>query len=545
MKQIFFVPFILLMLLASCGEEENGQILLEHPLHLNKGQSSKDPVTRVVVSESKPKKGQKHRSSDNFSTKGMNSGTHLLWCVEEGISFDIMVDKTAASDPTCATSVTNGFLTPFTGYFKDASNLYIANPKGASGNFELSYTVVDENSDDVYVSVASGHADGQKHRASSNFTLKAGRYVVDCPEGISFSIMEDKSAAEDNKLAIDLTSGRDIDRPQATNIYIADTKGATGPFIITFRYAPLVWMDKVNGSSYLYELSIPGTHDSSTWLASPGFAKCQNYNFKCQLDQGIRYFDMRVNGNLKLCHGTSTYNYTLDEAVDDFKKWLEANPTETIMMQVKDEHDSDEVPGKVKSLLLKKEVNEIVFRENRVPKLDEVRGKIVLLRRHKLPKETSADTLGIDLSNGWPEDGCGALDNGVPTYIEDRFFSASTWVHDTNKKASDIRETFDRANGISSQSDVDYSRYLFLTFNSIACRPEEGKTPWDYAWGGLGDVINPYMCEAMNDILKEGDSKYRRTGVVLFDFYNRHGLDDPYHLVKHVIEFNGIKISML
>lgn len=65
------------------------------------------------------------------------------------------------------------------------------------------------------------------------------------------------------------------------------------------------WMKYVDGNKYLDELSIPGTHDSSTCSVDndtepqTSLAKCQQDYIPTQLLEGIRYFDIRLGKNDK------------------------------------------------------------------------------------------------------------------------------------------------------------------------------------------------------------------------------------------------------
>lgn len=531
----YFLPVFLAIYSVSCTDDPQRYENITHFVHTSLGSSSNgnqtDPTSRMVTSNYKPNKNQKHRSSDNFSTKGMNEGTHLLWCVPDGISFDIMYDKSGASDPTLASNVTNGALTQFSGSFKDTNRLYIANPKGATGNFQISYTVVNEDANDIYVCVAQDHSSGQSHRASSNFKLPRGRYEIQCPDGITFSLMEDKTAANDITQATELANGVIVQRPQATNIYISDPKGANGAFVVKFSLAPLTWVDRISDNVSITDISIPGTHDASTWLAGAGFDKCQNFDFTCQLDQGIRYFDMRVDGSLKLRHGSIvSYDYTFTQALKDMISWLNDNPKEMIMIQVKDDADGSKVCSAISRMLSDNpDINRAIFRENRFPKLGEIRGKLVMLRRFPLDNDAVKSEWGINVRDGWPDDTfCAVTIDGNNFYIEDRYFSINDAIHDTNKKKDLIKSSLDSINS------GKFNDYLFLTFSSIACRVEEAKTPWDYAWGGTG--INPAMNPALNDVLK--DSNYKKTGVIIMDFYNKHGIDDPYKLVDQIVNRN-------
>lgn len=94
----------------------------------------------TVVSQPKPQDGQKNRSSDNFSTMSIPSGTkYLLFEVAEApdndsVFFNVMLDKTAATDPTIYYNEGNGNRTNI---IEKSDSLYISNPSGATTNFEV------------------------------------------------------------------------------------------------------------------------------------------------------------------------------------------------------------------------------------------------------------------------------------------------------------------------------------------------------------------------------------------------------------------------
>jgi hypothetical protein len=89
-----------------------------------------------VRSEPGPQQGQRHRSSGNFSTQGAPGGTrNLCWNISGNssagrISFDVMRDISAGTDPVIFSGLRNGSRT---GYYSSRS-LYIANPREAGGH---------------------------------------------------------------------------------------------------------------------------------------------------------------------------------------------------------------------------------------------------------------------------------------------------------------------------------------------------------------------------------------------------------------------------
>ncbi|MBR8839982.1 MAG: hypothetical protein DSM106950_39790 [Stigonema ocellatum SAG 48.90 = DSM 106950] len=98
------------------------------------------PVTPVLAqqgscacinSEAQPQRGQKSRSSGNFSTQGCP--TTLRWSGPDGVTFDVMRDVSGGKDKLEIRNVTNGS----SSQNPNQRNLYIANPHGAQKGFKV------------------------------------------------------------------------------------------------------------------------------------------------------------------------------------------------------------------------------------------------------------------------------------------------------------------------------------------------------------------------------------------------------------------------
>lgn len=177
------------------------------------------------------------------------------------------------------------------------------------------------------------------------------------------------------------------------------------------------WMSYVDGNKYLDELSIPGTHDSSTCSVDndtepqTSLAKCQQDYIPTQLLEGIRYFDIRLGKDGKkndpgIDHGICYLLKKdggfmhLSDVIGYFKTFLSENPSEALIMLVS--RGNDEATDESITTAFGKVLDEnpdLFYTSSRVPTLGEVRGKIVLLRRFRLAGD-SADghTWGLDLT---------------------------------------------------------------------------------------------------------------------------------------------------
>ena len=177
------------------------------------------------------------------------------------------------------------------------------------------------------------------------------------------------------------------------------------------------WMSHVDGNKYLDELSIPGTHDSSTCSVDndtepqTSLAKCQQDYIPTQLLEGIRYFDIRLgkndkNGDPGIDHGICYLLKKdggfihLSDVIGYFKTFLNENPSEALIMLVSrgnDEATDESITTAFANVMDNN--SDLFYTSSHVPTLNEVRGKIVLLRRFRLAGDSvDGHTWGLDLT---------------------------------------------------------------------------------------------------------------------------------------------------
>lgn len=163
------------------------------------------------------------------------------------------------------------------------------------------------------------------------------------------------------------------------------------------------WMKNIGDDVSLKDISIPGTHDSTTrYCQFSIFAGCQKKSIAEQLSVGVRAFDIRVEG-MTLVHSfckckESPFGkaLTLDKVIGDMLSFLSENPTETIVMLFKMDKGNDS--GKCFSMLYENFIEnnpEKWYLENEIPTLGDVRGKIVLIRRN----DSSYEKAGLDFTS--------------------------------------------------------------------------------------------------------------------------------------------------
>lgn len=195
------------------------------------------------------------------------------------------------------------------------------------------------------------------------------------------------------------------------------------------------WMAGLSDDLYLSEITVPGTHDSATkYVQLAFFSKCQSKTIGQQLESGYRYLDIRLGADgdrLKLMHGftnckTGALPWSeplyLEDVLADCYAFLDANPSETILFAVKQEHGEESI-GEFESLLkgyIDADPNRWFVSAN-LPTLGESRGKVVLLRRWE-------GSLGVPLI--WEDQGghddvslntVGAEQETYTLWVQDRF----------------------------------------------------------------------------------------------------------------------------
>ncbi len=156
------------------------------------------------------------------------------------------------------------------------------------------------------------------------------------------------------------------------------------------------WMSAIDGATPVTAINMPGTHDSASRYALPFnmISRTQSKSIPGQLYSGVRYFDMRfelLDGekliavhsitNCKRSFGLFAKNLTAEEIVTSCIDFLKANPKETILFQVRE--DDGDAGVELYNYFYKNCIennSRYWYTENRIPTLDEVRGKIVLLR---------------------------------------------------------------------------------------------------------------------------------------------------------------------
>ncbi len=183
------------------------------------------------------------------------------------------------------------------------------------------------------------------------------------------------------------------------------------------------WMAPLDGTRTIAELSIPGSHDSGAMFdlyEGADVAKTQTLTIAEQLTAGVRYFDVRcrhLQDQFLIFHGAVDQNQTFDEVLATMSEFLAAHPGETILASVKEESvPTNNTRSFEETFATYASAAPWVFAPT-LPRLDDVRGKLVLLRRF----DAASTPLGID-ATAWPDNTVFSIDNAdAHLRIEDAY----------------------------------------------------------------------------------------------------------------------------
>ena len=159
------------------------------------------------------------------------------------------------------------------------------------------------------------------------------------------------------------------------------------------------WMSKLPDNLNISNITIPGTHDSCTFEfffdnieilqdIIDFFGMTQSWNFTEQLNAGIRYFDIRVGSDGLIYHGLLLTTTSFIDIFKEIKNFFKKNPKESIIMRIKYEvvfscyYDEENCfKNNIKKVLDENE--NILYTENSIPLLKDIRGKVFIIMEDK------------------------------------------------------------------------------------------------------------------------------------------------------------------
>lgn len=247
------------------------------------------------------------------------------------------------------------------------------------------------------------------------------------------------------------------------------------------------WMKKLDDSTSLRNINMPGSHDTMALYSIGDLAgQCQSLSLEDQLNLGVRFLDIRLKedkNQLKAVHGFIDQRASFEYITDVVEKFIKDNPSEMIIMSVKEEADPSNSDISFEESLKTYLNNDTYYLNNELPNtLGEARGKVVLLSRYSSP------SIGIPAYTGW-EDSCSfTLPNDI--YVQDTYKITSK-----EQKQDEVVKCFNESGHA-------------LKINFLSAYRTNGFPP-SYAPSAAND-INPWINEEI--------SKYNDRGIVLYDF---------------------------
>ncbi|USP74393.1 1-phosphatidylinositol phosphodiesterase [Curvularia clavata] len=184
------------------------------------------------------------------------------------------------------------------------------------------------------------------------------------------------------------------------------------------------WMAALPDNLPLSAISIPGTHNSHTHYRALPSVRCQVHDIKTQLENGIRFLDIRVQPthatdlskkDLYLVHGAFPISLSgpkyLEPILQTCYDFLSTNPSETVLISLKREGVGSATDEHLAQLLEKHYITpnpSLWYTQNSIPYLHSVRGKLVLIRRYTTSTSPSPEKAGLD-ATAWPHNAHHAL----------------------------------------------------------------------------------------------------------------------------------------
>jgi 1-phosphatidylinositol phosphodiesterase len=328
------------------------------------------------------------------------------------------------------------------------------------------------------------------------------------------------------------------------------------------------WMSKFKNETPLSALSIPGTHNSPTCHKALPSVRCQAVNVKEQLNNGVRFLDLRVQpespdnpekDGLILVHSafpiSLTGNKYFRDIVNTVIEFLDANPSETVIMSVKREGVGKSTDQQLSKILHDHYATDSMrwFTEDRIPVLGEARDKIVLMRRFALDDSLKGEHGGkgwcID-AESWPDNCADGLCTSGEIRIQDFYEVAES--ENIEKKIALSREHLARASqtvcvlpgDLDAASAEKAKQPFFMNFLSASnfwranCWPDK-----------VASKVNPeiidFLCRRHNEstgIGVEGGEAQKNigdgsTGIVVCDWVGASG---DWDLVRCIVGMNAM-----
>lgn len=286
------------------------------------------------------------------------------------------------------------------------------------------------------------------------------------------------------------------------------------------------WLEAVPNYAPVAKLSLPGTHDAGAYKYGGAMVITQDLTIEQQLQAGIRAMDIRLgavnNDHLDVYHGFVSQGLNFEsDVLTKVIQFLNANPSETVVITLRKETDDKNSPRGYVSILreiLEKSQYQPYIANNFTANmtLGQLRGKILFLSRDNIGQPY----IGGEIS-GWADNtsfsrNIAGNNNAVATlHVEDYYKVASLLPGSIHFKINEINK-----NLVLATNAVNNNNW-FITFTS-------GTGIFAYPNAVAARVNKPVADYITNNNLQS-------CGIVLMDFA---GWNDSKALTKAIIDCN-------
>lgn len=332
----------------------------------------------------------------------------------------------------------------------------------------------------------------------------------------SDSQIDDYTANEDYSV-LDLMNYRDsnnaADEDSAAPVNGADNSDELRPEQTDTLdlFSPGSWMNGIRGHVSITDVTIPGTHDTCA-TKKAAYAQCQTLSIPDQLAMGIRFLDIRCHhckNEFPINHGPVYQDINFHKVLQQTTDFLKKNPSEFIIMSVKEEHNAI---GNTRSFeeTLKAHLSnysEYLYLGRDFPSVSQVRGKIVLLSRY------ASNTIGLN-ARPWRDDATFEIPDSR-IRVQDEYRVSIFYKSKMSKVAPILKE----ANSERARHDSK-ANWLYINFCS----------GWNAGWPTAAQIIAGNTNAEL--LQRLANSTSRRYGIIVMDY----PCDD---VVNSIIRQNG------
>ncbi|KAG5358100.1 hypothetical protein CJU89_4598 [Yarrowia sp. B02] len=251
------------------------------------------------------------------------------------------------------------------------------------------------------------------------------------------------------------------------------------------------WLQDIRDDANLAQLSLVGTHNSGCYHTALPSVQCQGASITDQLENGVRFLDIRAGrpslgglggllgssdpDDLQVIHGSFPARipkaFPLDEALGEVYRWIEAHPSETVILSLKGEGqtwEKDDFAELVWAKYLEKDQGRY-YLDGQIPQLGQVRGKIVLFRRFAIGGQdllNKSHGMGIDAH--WWDYNTTNDDRGT---FEVQDFSEIKEPADVDKKMGYVEDMMKRSEQYNATANAQPKLFLNYTSGSNFWNP--------------------------------------------------------------------------